>query len=217
MNRRSWALSLVALAAVGVAVVALVLGGTAAEPHPAGAVASTEVRPSSAATPTPSVGQTRTRHSGPRRTISVPPGYTGINDPRLQRCMREHRVCNPDATKGETDGPNGPIHTRLKPGEKILSRAAVVKVAHGDDLQYKAIYTALMTGQQAIDRFHAERSAGIDESRPVWVVTIIDDMWTDGGPGVKPKHFPGGSAIVDAVTGEVTDSCTGCLWLTESE
>jgi len=79
------------------------------------------------------------------------------------------------------------------------------------------VFTAEMTKSDAESAFAISLGGGVDPSRPVWVVTVNVLMHTDGGPSRAPKLMHSYSAIVNAESGQVTDDCIGCSWLSANE
>lgn len=145
----------------------------------------------------------------------APAGYTGINDPSLHACMAARQQCNP---QGEAELQAVPWSTPLPAGAAQLSRAQAqqfVLQAIGAPVTAQ-VFSELLTGSQAAQAFGVNRASNVDESRPVWVVTVIAPTTTDGGPAALPAVKPFYSALVDAGSGEITDDCTGCEWLTRS-
>lgn len=69
----------------------------------------------------------------------------------------------------------------------------------------------LMTGAQAMALFRIQRSANIDETRMVWVITLKIDLKPDSLVPVPTRHYY--SAIIDAASGVLTDDCIGCQWI----
>lgn len=151
----------------------------------------------------------------PGNSAAVPSGYAGINDTRLQACMDTKTVCNPVAAaelaKQEWSHP-------LAAGTALLTRAAVEGLvkkslnASGSP----AVFSVQTTGAEVEVLTGMKRSPQIDESRPVWIVTVNTPTATDGGPGRAPEIKSSYSAIVDAATGYITDDCIGCAWLSSS-
>jgi hypothetical protein len=145
----------------------------------------------------------------------VPNGYSGINDPRLLACMRARAVCNPQA---EAELESVPWASPLPAGASTVGRAKAeqnARAAIGAPAG-AATYSQFMPGAAAVQRFHVDRSTNVDESRPVWIVTVKARVFTDGSPAAAPQAKDSYSAIVDAGSGLVTDDCIGCSWLTAS-
>ena len=152
----------------------------------------------------------------PGNSATVPSGYTGINDTNLQACMDTKTVCNPvtasELAKQQWSHP-------LAVGTALLTRAAVEGLvkkslnASGSP----AVFSAQTTGAEVEAMTGMKRSPQIDESRPVWIVTINTPTLTDEGPGRAPEIKSSYSAIVDAATGYITDDCIGCSWLSSSK
>jgi hypothetical protein len=141
----------------------------------------------------------------------VPAGSTGINDPKLLACTRQKNVCNPAAT---AEIRAVPWVSPLPAGASIMSQGAaesLTRAAAGAPGNAPTS-SRLVTGAQAVAGFGIDRSTNVDESRPVWVVTVRADVLTDGGPAQAPVKKTSYSAIVDAGSGEITDDCIGCAW-----
>ncbi|MDQ1747463.1 MAG: hypothetical protein QOD07_1726 [Frankiaceae bacterium] len=152
--------------------------------------------------------------SGPN-DAPVPSGYTGINDPSLQACMAAHDVCNPQAG---AELQSVPWATPLPQGASVMTRAQAqqfVLKALGVPSTTQ-VFSEFLSGANVEQQFGISRSTNVDESRPVWVVTVVTPTYTDGGPGAPGQLKPFYSALVDAGSGEITDDCTGCDWLTSS-
>ena len=145
----------------------------------------------------------------------VPDGYSGINDPKLLACMRAHAVCNPQA---QAELKSVPWASPLAAGAPTVGRSQAEQTARAaiGAPAGAAAYSQLMTGSAAVGRFHVDRSTNVEESRPVWIVTIKARVFTDGGPAAAPQAKDSYSAVVDAGSGLVTDDCIGCAWLTAS-
>ena len=79
------------------------------------------------------------------------------------------------------------------------------------------VFSEALSGAEAVQQFGVDRSAVTDESRPVWVVTVLSGVTTDGGPGTPPQEKKVYSAVVDAGSGQITDDCIGCAWLSSSK
>jgi hypothetical protein len=146
----------------------------------------------------------------------VPSGYSGINDPRLLACMRAQRVCNPQA---EAELKSVPWASPLAAGAPTVGRSKAEQTARAaiGAPAGAAAYSQLMTGSAAVGRFHVDRSTNVDESRPVWIVTVKARVFTDGGPAAAPQAKDSYSAVLDAGSGLITDDCIGCAWLTASD
>ncbi|MDQ1684829.1 MAG: hypothetical protein QOC82_1566 [Frankiaceae bacterium] len=146
----------------------------------------------------------------------VPPGYSGINDPDLQACMARHDICNPDAT---AESQTVPWTMPLPAGASIVSRDQAqqfVLKAIGAPATAQ-VFSELLSGSVAESQLGIGRSSNVDESRPVWVITVVAPTYTDGGPAAVGEVKPFYSALVDAGSGQITDDCTGCDWLTSSK
>jgi hypothetical protein len=145
----------------------------------------------------------------------VPSGYSGINDSRLLACMRAQAVCDPQA---EAELKSAPWASPLPQGAPTIARAKAEQTARGaiDAPADAATYSQFMTGAAADQRFHVDRSTNVDESRPVWIVTVKARVFTDGSPSTAPQAKDSYSAVVDAGSGLITDDCIGCAWLTAS-
>jgi len=151
-----------------------------------------------------------------RRDAAVPRPYSGINDPSLQACMAAHQVCNAAALP---ELQTLPWSAPLPRGAGIVSRAQAEQFVRG---AIKAPGTArtfsgLRTGIAAIHEFGINRNATTNETRLVWIVTVYAPVSTDGGPGAAPQLKQSYSAVVDAGSGQITDDCIGCAWLTSSK
>jgi hypothetical protein len=145
----------------------------------------------------------------------VPSGYSGINDPNLLACMAKHDVCNPQA---EAELKSVPWASPLPNGAPTVSRKKAeqnARVAIGAP-NNAPTYSEFSTGSAAVGKLGLERSTNVDESRPVWIVTVEARVFTDGGPGAAPQAKNSYSAVVDAGSGLITDDCIGCEWLTAS-
>jgi hypothetical protein len=145
----------------------------------------------------------------------VPSGYSGINDPRLLACMRARAVCNPQA---EAELKAVPWASPLAQGAPTIGRSKAEQTARaaiGAPVS-AATYSEFMTGSAAVQKFDVDRSTNVDESRPVWIVTVKARVFTDGGPAAAPQVKGSYSAVIDAGSGLITDDCIGCDWLTAS-
>lgn len=126
-------------------------------------------------------------------------------------------------TRGTSDnstGPNSvPWSSPLPLGAATVSRADAEQLArtaiHAANIA--PTFSAMMSGSNAIQKFGISRSSKTDESRPVWIVTVVSPINTDGGPGAAPQPKKYYSAIVDAGSKQMTDDCIGCDWLTVSK
>ena len=145
----------------------------------------------------------------------VPPGYSGINDPKLLACMRAHDVCNPQA---EAELKSVPWASPLPQGAPVVARQKAEQTARAaiGATAGASTHSEFMPGFAAVQRFGLDRSTNVDESRPVWIVTVEARVFTDGAPGAVPEARNSYSAVVDAGSGLITDDCIGCDWLTAS-
>lgn len=149
------------------------------------------------------------------QTAKAPAGYSGINDPRLLACMQRKMACNPVAA-GEL---RQPFSQPLVAGAVLISRARAVAEARSMVGAGAIVptHSALMTGAQFLTTFHQQRSANIDESRPVWIVTVDAPIPARMSDGLQAPTFKAAySAVLDGATGILTDDCLGCSWLTVS-
>ncbi len=144
---------------------------------------------------------------------SVPPGYTGLNDPALKACMQAHQICNSAAYKQDfgSETETAPIPQ----GAALMARASAEAVAIGSSTITSPTYSAMMSGVQADAKFSIGRPLSYDSSRPVWVVAVHAHVATDGGPAAAGKAKDAFSVVIDAASGRVTDMCIGCAWLTQ--
>jgi hypothetical protein len=55
----------------------------------------------------------------------------------------------------------------------------------------------------------------VNHERMLWVVTVHAPMATDGSPGMMPQVKSVYSVAYDAATGQWTDMCIGCAWLSQ--
>ena len=139
----------------------------------------------------------------------VPLGYTGINDPALIACMQAKKVCNPAAE--EVDPLSDSAGSGLTIGDASQALALARTSTHAASTAPGGALS--MTGTQAQQFTGETRRPTIDESRPVWVVTVATPVWTDGSPARPAALKEAYSAIVDAGSGEITDECIGCAWV----
>jgi hypothetical protein len=147
--------------------------------------------------------------------VPVPSEYTGMNDPALQTCMATRSVCNPAAL---------PELQTLPWTEPLPAAATKVSRAQAERFVRNAIgasadvttFSASESGAEAVKQFGIDRNSTTDETRPVWVVTVLADVTTDGGPAAAPQVKHAYSAVVDAGSGQITDDCIGCAWLSAS-
>lgn len=148
-------------------------------------------------------------------SAKVPSGYSGINDKALQACLDSQAVCNPAAKSANKQVWESP----LAAGQSTLARADIEQLIRKNMgiASSTPVFTAEMSGSQAESAVGMSRGKNIDASRPVWIVTVNTPMYTDGGPNAAPKLMHSYSAIIDAASGQVTDDCIGCTWLTSSK
>lgn len=158
-------------------------------------------------------GRAEPNSNGAGTEASVPAGYSGLNDPNLVSCMQAHKVCNPAAAEANQGPESQPPGTG-----QPLSRTNAEALARGSGLApSKAVYSRLFASGDAFERaFNEGRATTYDVSRPVWVITVMRDVMTDGSPGTPGSAKAGYSVVIDALTGRVTDECIGCLWLGSS-
>lgn len=145
----------------------------------------------------------------------VPAGYSGINDPRLLACMQRKLVCNRVAAGELRQSFSRPTVA----GATLISRGRAEGEARSmvGASATAPTHSALMTGAQFLAAFRQQRSANIDESRPVWIVTVnapIPARMSDGLQAATSEASY--SAVIDAATGILTDDCLGCSWMTVS-
>jgi hypothetical protein len=147
--------------------------------------------------------------SGPGNA-PVPPGFTGINDPDLRSCMEQKHVCNPNAVGDDQTSLSQPGSA----GTALIGEAEAMAIARAASGSASASGKARrMSGTEAEAFAQQSRSPDIDGARQVWVVSIDATVTTDGSPAQPPKAVDGYSAIMDAITGEITDECLGCFWV----
>ncbi len=156
-------------------------------------------------------------------TPPVPSQYKGINDPKLLACQQTHVVCNKGAQSWKEIAAL-PVSKPAPHGAKIISLARAEYLARHMALGNAAESAAavlsaparglLLSGSQAMGRFHFDRSNFINEGRPVWIITVRATVRTDGVARVWVKHYY--SAVIDAITGSLTDDCLGCDWVPPS-
>jgi hypothetical protein len=172
---------------IGAAVAGAVLIVTIARPAPAGR--ATAVRPTATAHAMPSV---------------------------MAACERTSRVCDPAALRAY------PLTSPMPHGARLLTEQQVLaRYGRGGGI----VRARLMTYGQASAAFPAlAASAIIDRSREVWVVTTyypkpVTVPFAGGyGPPGEPatEQISASSAVIDATTGAVTDSCLGCAVIPRS-
>ncbi|RNL78535.1 hypothetical protein EFL95_05430 [Nocardioides marmorisolisilvae] len=139
----------------------------------------------------------------------MPLGYAGINDPKLLTCMQREVVCNPAADSGD----HGPLSEPADTSRSVDQAEALAIARKMAGSSAAPGVAEKMSGSAAASLAGQSRSPEIDESRPVWVVSLDTNVLTDGSPAAAPRSVPGYSAIIDAVTGEITDECLGCRWI----
>lgn len=103
----------------------------------------------------------------------------------------------------------GPAITRAGAEQLVLNAVGAPEDA--------PVFSELLSGGEVVRAFGADRSSVTDESRPIWVVTVRSAVTTDGGPAAPPQESKVYSAIVDAGSGQITDDCIGCSWLSSSK
>lgn len=160
-------------------------------------------------------GGTPDNGTGPN-SAPIPPGYSSINDPNLRSCMEAKQVCNPRALP---ELGSAPWASPLPSGAATMSRADAEQLARTaiHAINAAPVFSVMMSGSDVLQKFGVARSGNTDESRPVWIVTVVSPANTDGGPGVAPQTKGYYSAIVDAGSNQITDDCIGCDWLTVSK
>jgi hypothetical protein len=148
-------------------------------------------------------------------SATVPVGYSGLNDHALQSCMDQKKVCNSTAAGRAKQVWSSP----LAPNENVLNRVEVEQLIRKDlGISSAApVFTEALTGAAAEVQVGMLRGATTDPTRPVWIVTVKTPTMTDGGPGTPPRLMQYYSAIVDAASGQVTDDCIGCSWLSANK
>jgi hypothetical protein len=136
-------------------------------------------------------------------------------NPQLSTCLHTEKVCNQAAwnklTALPVAQPPAP-HARLASSASVIAEARSLTRATAT----APAATALMTGAQFLQRYGISRNSYINETRPVWIVTVKTPMRTDGGPARAGKLFDQVSFVIDAQTKTITDECIGCAWLPAS-
>jgi hypothetical protein len=148
--------------------------------------------------------------------IAVPPGYTGINDPNLQACMAAKQVCNPSALPEIRTLPWAATPAVNATGMSRSDAEQLVRNAIGAPAM-ATIFSEQLTGSAAIAQLGIDRNSTTNESREVWVVTVLAAVTTDGSPATAPTTRGAYSAVVDESSGQITDDCIGCKWLSASQ
>jgi hypothetical protein len=141
--------------------------------------------------------------------VSPPVLPTG---PALRRCEQHPHDCflSSRPTAWPTDVAEGPLAS----GATLLSRADAEAIAIGTNTPTSPTFSRMVTGSVANEQFRIGRASTWDESRPVWVVTVHALVYPSAVVPEPPQHVY--SVVLDAQTGQITDSCTGCAWLTGS-
>lgn len=157
-------------------------------------------------------------HAAGRAAVSAAP------DASAQACVDAGGVvCDPSAPSVQEL--KGQAFAQVpSPDAKLISRAAaeaqaraVVATTMGVSaatLAAAPTFSAEMTGTEFTREFEVPRSANVDESRPVWVISVHASIRTDGVAKTSIKDWY--SAVIDAQSGIITDGCIGCGWLSES-
>jgi hypothetical protein len=129
--------------------------------------------------------------------------------------MDQKKICNPAAAEQDKQVWSFP----LAPGATVLHRVQVEQLIRKDLglASTTPVFTQVMAGADAEAQVGMQRGANSDPTRPVWIVTVMTPMMTDGGPGTPPRLMQSYSAIVDAASGQVTDDCIGCSWLSTNK
>lgn len=150
-------------------------------------------------------------HSKPKPAYA-PPGYSGPSDPKLLACEHAQKVCDPRASSWKVIMAQ-PFSHPMRAGALVITPVRAVALARSmvRASPNAPVSGVMMTGAQAIALFKIDRGANVDESRPVWVITIQMDIKPDSVTPMPVRHYY--SAIIDAGSGILTDDCIGCQWV----
>lgn len=93
-----------------------------------------------------------------------------------------------------------------------ISRTEAEGIALADHARGTPEFSAYFATRAEAD---AEFQVGGSTPGPVWLVTVMAPVMTEGGPGAPPVTRAAYSVVIDARSGSVTDTCGGCTWLHE--
>ena len=155
--------------------------------------------------------------SAPQQSGSgaVPGRYSGVGDPQLLACMQTHAVCNPAAAGELVQVFSSPLAANAAQMGRTEAEAAARSVIGAPPSA--PTFSSHMSGSRFLARFSVARSVNVDESRPVWVVTVEAPVPISVMDGILSKPQTAYSAVIDAGSGIITTDCLGCVWLTSSE
>lgn len=150
--------------------------------------------------------------ASPARSVSAASSH-GMN-PKMVACERRSAVCNPAALK------EFPLDRRVPAGTPLLTRQAVLSELG----LTSSITTARRTTYRQIQAADPALAASsiIYPARIVWVVTRffpkpVTVPQTYGPPSAPTSiKITAESFVIDAATGDITDSCEGCAALTRT-
>lgn len=144
----------------------------------------------------------------------------GPVDPRTDPCAREGGICDVTAAAAraaanvEAQAPTGIVIYRLQAEAK--ARALALTPQTPEAPAAAVVYSVLLTRPELEAISHEGRNYAVNLARPVWVVTVHASIATSGSPVQPAKIVDVYSVALDAETGQWTDYCIGCEWLTAS-
>jgi hypothetical protein len=144
----------------------------------------------------------------------------GPVDPRVDPCALEGGICDPvaatarEATSVLTQAPQGAAieRTVVEAKARTLALTPLTPEAPATAVTYSALVSR--TEYEAIS--HECRNYAVNLARPVWMVTVHAPTATSGSPAQAPKVVDVYSVALDAESGQWTDYCRGCAWLSAS-
>lgn len=145
----------------------------------------------------------------------------GPVDPTTTACARVGGRCDPAAEAArvaanrEAQPPTGVVLPRAN--VEALARGLAKTPLTPDAAIGATVYSALTSRPQFEALSHEAHNYSVNADRAVWVVTVHAQMATSGTPAQPPTVFDVYSVALDAETGQWTDYCVGCEWLTTSK
>ncbi len=139
-----------------------------------------------------------------------PSGYLPPNDPHFEACKQQGGLhCNPDPSVYATFVAGNPLAQPPSATPHYISEAQAIAAARGSHTNADA-RARLMTRAELEALAPALGVNNMpDPRRKIWVVTVDGDVWTRGDAAHKPHIVHVYTVVLDAETGQWTDSGLG--------
>jgi len=143
---------------------------------------------------------------------SGPP--SAATDPTIAACLHVDRaVCNSDPGARATIVAGVPAEQPVNPQARLINRVDVILRAGGASDGHDAVARLMRYSQVGLVDTGLGENALVDPSRWVWVVTVHEPVRAQGTLQAGSGTWAGYTEVIDAESGDVTDSCAGCVSL----